>query len=112
MSPNDVMQLMQKLANENKAAELAAITQAPSSTTGVTEDDKNRYRDMIFNMHASEELAAEKTLTDDYDNAMTACKAALSAASNYSDAGNIAKIVGEEHRAMNADARFQQSLSS
>ncbi|MDH7972768.1 hypothetical protein QH494_11310 [Sphingomonas sp. AR_OL41] len=112
MSPADLNQMMLSLAAENKAVELAAITQVPAILTGISESDQAKYRELIFKTHAGDALAEEAALLDDYDGALGAYQVAKATAGDYANDRTIAGILNAEQRAVNADARLAHSIDA
>ena len=112
MPDRDVITLLATLAATNKAAELAAITQVSPILSGVTETVQARFRDLIFETHAPQEIADERALMADYDTAIQAYTVARATAGDYSNDRTVAAILNAEQRAVNADARLAQAMAS
>lgn len=95
--------LMRQLAAENKANELAAITEVPAILTGVTENQQSKYRDLIFRTYAESESAEQDVLFEAFNAAMTALGVMEAAAGDYANQRSVAEIVNAQQRAVKAD---------
>lgn len=102
--------LIKELVDNNRGPEMAAIVKAPPILTGISEQQRAAYEQMIIGKHASAEVDERKNLQAVFDGVVAAHRAAHGFVQRLTDPNEIAQI---ERAAAEADAAteaFEQSL--
>jgi hypothetical protein len=104
-------ELMQFAAKNNGAA-LAAITEAPSLLSGVTEEDQQRCRTQIYEIHAKEELAELAELNAAFGASLDAINVAGVLGRELNNPARLAEINMGVDAAAAAEAAFTAPISN
>lgn len=102
--------LVNKLVDENRGPELAAIVTAPSILTNITDEQKAAYEKGIIAKHAAAELEEEQKLEEVFQAVFHAQGAASSFVRSLTDPAKLAEIERGEAAAIAAGAAFDQSM--
>lgn len=102
--------LVNELVEGNRGPELAAIVKAPGILTGISDDQRARYEEMIISKHAPAELAERAGLDAVLGEGIAAAGIAAGIAKEFIDPGKLARIEREASAASEAGAAFDQSL--
>jgi hypothetical protein len=103
--------LINALVKENRGPELAAIVKAPSVLTGISDQQRASYEQMIVATHAAEEMDELAKLTDVFDTTLAAQNTAGNFARNLTDPHNLAAIERGAAASEAAGTAFDQSLN-
>lgn len=110
LEPAKKGEFIQRLVNENRGPELAALIKAPTVLTGLGDREREGYEKAIYSRHAAAELDEQTALEEVFHTANVACKSAGEFVKALQDPGQIAQI---EHEAAQADAAgdaFNQAM--
>lgn len=103
-------ELILTLIEENRGPELAAIVDAPSVLTGISDDRKRRYKEAAIQKHAAEELAEQELVNNAFNEMCAASRAATRLVRDFTDPGKLAAIEREDAEARAADEAFDKSI--
>ena len=104
------MGLLAQLVDENRGPELAAIVQAPSALTGLSDNQRGVFEQAITGKHAAAELEERDQLTGALEIVTAAAGAAGSLVKGLTDPAKIAEIERGAAEADAAGAAFDQSV--
>ncbi len=110
MAPGRQQQLLMELATKNRGPELAALIEAPGVLTGLSDDIRSRYREMIISTHAREEHAEMVDITSVFTEALDVLPVASLVANAFSDPVKLAEIARGEAAAEAAAAAFNNAV--
>lgn len=102
--------LINQLVKENRGPELAAIVKAPSILTGISDEQRAAYENMIVTTHAAAELNERAALEDVFSGAMAAERTASELSKSLSDPSKIAEVERGAAAAAAAGEAFTQSI--
>lgn len=103
-------ELINELVAGNRGPELAAIVDAPSVLTGISDQQRSMYRQAIISKHAAAEMDEQEKLTDVFEASLDAAKAATGLVRRLADPGELAHIEHVDAAAKEASAAFNESL--
>lgn len=112
MSPQDRTALLRQLVEENRGPELAALTRAHRSLTGISEQHIEQYEAAFVSHNAPEEAAEEAALKEAFDDAMVAMNTAGRIANAYSNPKKLAEILSAEAAAQSAARAFESAAGT
>jgi hypothetical protein len=110
-APGRQHQLLGELATQNRGPELAALIQAPGILTGISDEMRGRYRELIMSTHAREEHEEMGDLMDALSEAVGALPTVNSFVEAFSDPAKLAEIERGEAAAAEAAAAFDSAAS-
>ena len=102
--------LINQMVEENRGPELAAIVDAPSVLTGISDQQRSMYRQDIISKHAAAELDEQEKLGDVFNASLDAAKAARNLVKRLADPGELASIIHADGVANEARTAFDESL--
>lgn len=101
-------ELINRLVNENRGPELAAIVRAPSVLTGITDHERDAYAKALTSRNAAAEVDEASKIEEVYNSTTIAARAATTFIKELTDPGNVARIEHEAGLADSAAADFNQ----
>jgi hypothetical protein len=104
--------LLGDLARNKRGSELAAVVDAPTILTGITDDLATRFRELIETSHAPEEYQERIKLLEAFGEAFDMTALCADAASNFADPGKLATIERGEEAAAAAIAAFNEAAQA
>jgi hypothetical protein len=111
MSSKERADLVSRLIEEKRGAELAAIVKAPGALTGMPDDQRRNYETAYLNKHARPELIDHAALKDALEAATVAAQTAREVADAYNDPAKLAEIAKAEAAAAAAAKKFDATVS-
>jgi len=102
--------LLNELVDSNRGPELAAIIKAPAILTGIPDDRRAMYEQIIVTKHAPAEFAEKEKLEEIFSAVMTAQSVAEKFAKSMVDPAKLGEIERGEAEVAAAGAAFEQSL--
>lgn len=104
-------EFINKLVDEGKGPELAAIVKAPSVLSGINDEQSAVYEKMIVSKHAAAELDELAALDEVFSAADAAQRAATEMAKELIDPATLSQIERQSAEADEAALAFNQAIS-
>jgi len=104
------VKLINELVDGNRGPELAAIVDAPSVLTGISDQQRAMYRQAIISKHAADEVDEQEKLSEVFFASLDTAKAATGLVRRLVDPGELAHIEHVDAQAKEASAAFNESL--
>lgn len=105
-------QVLAELSNENRGPELAALILAKRTTTGLTKETCDRFRELIIATHAAEEHDQSEALMEAFLQAFDVTTTIVRFAERFIDPATRARIERGETAAAAAVAAFEQAVGA
>lgn len=102
------MELLDQLIAENRGDELAAITRAPRSLTGLAKEHQQAFELAIISKHAAAELAEQQALNEAMQSFTAVSRAQSSFTKSLTDPAELERIERSEAAASEAGAAFDE----
>lgn len=103
---NEKPNMLKRLAEDNKAQMLAAITKVDCELTGITPEMQDQYNNLIYSLHAAEELVEEAEAVEAFETVLIVLDIAGRMADDLADPARLAQIERSDQEARQAQARF------
>ena len=102
--------LLDRLIEENRGPEMAAILKAPAMLSGISDEQRAVYEQAITSKHAGDLVEEQAYLDGVYEAATASERAVADLVKGLTDPHKLAQIEREDTAARNAAAAFDQSL--
>lgn len=102
--------LITQLVKENRGPELAAIVKAPAVLTGITDEARAAYENMMLSTYAAPEMDELAKLEDVFDAVGAATRAAGMMVKDLTDPRKLSEIESQAAAADQASAAFNQTI--